>query len=412
MRLGYGQTGNQGVPQVTAPGWATWPVYGNTGQAASMSVIGVTSLTWETTNSYDAGLDFGLFKNRINGSIGYYRQEVEGLLFQVPIPYSAGLPFGAHKIWSNIGKMKNDGLEFNINASVVDKGEFKWVTSLNISTNANKLLSINENMDSKGQGILSGMTWNKKGSKLSTFFIAEYAGIDKEKGIPMIYEIDRDRYLKTNETVKTGNLIPATSANVNNHKILQEDKTGLPTYFGGFTNAFSWKGFELSAMLTFQGGNYIYDQAEQTAINMGKGGTNLRKDLIGNTWTKAGDNAKYPQIMWDYAYQYGNDGLPVTSKVAYSPATTQFLYKGDFIRLRTIQLSYTFPTSMGQKAGIKNLRIFVSGNNLLTITGFKGWDPEFSNVSSSSEARNLQQGVAGNSVPSLRVWNAGFNITF
>ena len=412
LRLSYGQTGNQGVPQVTSPGWATWPVYGNTGQAASMSTIGVTSLTWETTNSYDAGLDFGLFKNRISGSVGYYRQEVDGLLFQVPIPYSSGLPFGAHKIWSNIGKMRNDGLEFNITASVINKGEFKWVTSLNISSNANKLLSINENMDSKGQGILSGMTWNKKGNKLSSFFMAEYAGVDKEKGIPMIYEIDRDRYLKTNETVKTGNLIPATTANVNNHKILQEDKTGLPTYFGGFTNAFSWKGFELSAMLTFQGGNYIYDQAEQTSINMGKGGTNLRKDLIGNTWTKAGDNAKYPQIMWDYSYQYGNDGLPVTSKVAYSPVTTQFLYKGDFIRLRTIQLSYTIPTIIIQKAGIKNLRVFVSGNNLLTITGFKGWDPEFSNVSSSSEARNLQQGVAGNSVPSLKVWNAGFNITF
>ena len=412
LRLSYGQTGNQGVPQVTAPGWATWPVYGNTGQAASMSTIGVTSLTWETTNSYDAGLDFGLFKNRINGSVGYYRQEVDGLLFQVPIPYSSGLPFGAHKIWSNIGKMRNDGLEFNITASVIDKGEFKWVTSLNISSNANKLLSINENMDSKGQGILSGMTWNKKGSKLSSFFMAEYAGIDNEKGIPMIYEIDRARYLKTNETVKTGNLIPATTANVNNHKILQEDKTGLPTYFGGFTNAFSWKGFELSAMLTFQGGNYIYDQAEQSSINMGKGGTNLRKDLIGNTWTKAGDNAKYPQIMWDYSYQYGNDGLPVTSKVAYSPVTTQFLYKGDFIRLRTIQLSYTVTTIIIQKTGIKNLRVFVSGNNLLTITGFKGWDPEFSNVSSSSEARNLQQGVAGNSVPSLKIWNAGFNITF
>ena len=412
LRLSYGQTGNQGVPQVTSPGWATWPVYGNTGQAASMSTIGVTSLTWETTNSYDAGLDFGLFKNRINGSVGYYRQEVDGLLFQVPIPYSSGLPFGAHKIWSNIGKMRNDGLEFNITASVIDKGEFKWVTSLNISSNANKLISINENMDSKGQGIISGKTWNKKGSKLSSFFMAEYAGIDKEKGIPMIYEIDRDRYLKTNETVKTGNLIPATTANVNNHKILQEDKTGLPTYFGGFTNAFSWKGFELSAMLTFQGGNYIYDEAEQSSINMGKGGTNLRKDLIGNTWTKAGDNAKYPQIMWDYSYQYGNDGLPVTSKVAYSPVTTQFLYKGDFIRLRTIQLSYTIPTIIIQKAGIKNLRVFVSGNNLLTITGFKGWDPEFSNVSSSSEARNLQQGVAGNSVPSLKVWNAGFNITF
>lgn len=412
LRLSFGQTGNQGVPQVTAPGWATWPVYGNTGNAASMSTIGVTDLTWETTNSYDAGIDFGLFDNRISGSAGYYRQDIKGLLFQVPIPFSAGLPFGGHRIWSNIGDMRNEGIELNISGSIIEKGDFRWSAAFNISTNSNKLVSINDAMDSKGQGIISGMTWNKKGKKLSSFFIAEYAGIDKEKGIPMIYEIDRDRYLKTNETVKTGNIIPATTANVNNHRILQEDKTGLPTYFGGLTNTFSWKGLELMAMLSFQGGNYIYDQAQETGINMGKGGVNLRQDLIGNTWTKPGDDAKYPQLMWDYAYQYDNTGAPVTSKVAYSPRTTQFLYKGDFIRLRTLQVSYNLPKSLIQKLSLQNVRIFVAGNNLYTLTGYKGWDPEFANVSASSEARNLQQGVAGNFIPQLKSWNFGVNLSF
>lgn len=242
--------------------------------------------------------------------------------------------------------------------------------------------------------------------------MAEYAGIDKEKGIPMIYEIDRDRYLKTNETVKTGNLIPATSANVNNHKILHEDKTGLPKFFGGFTNTFTYKGLELMAMISFQGGNFIYDQAQETGINMAKGGVILRQDLIGNTWTKPGDDARYPQLMWDYAYQYDNTGAPVTSKVAYSPRTTQFLYKGDFARLRTLQLSYNLPQNLVQKAWVKNMRVFVSGNNLLTLTGYKGWDPEFANVSTSSEARNLQQGVAGNYIPQLKTWNFGVNVSF
>ena len=412
LRVSFGQTGNQGVPQVTAPGWATWPVYGNTGNAANMSTIGVTNLTWETTNSYDAGIDFGLFKNRISGSVGYYRQDIKGLLFQVPIPYSSGLPFGGHKIWSNIGDMRNQGIELSINAVVIDKKDFKWTSSINVSTNKNELVSINEAMDAKGQGIISGLTWNKKGKKLSSFFLAEYAGIDPQKGIPMIYEIDRDRYLKTNETVKTGKTIPATSANVNNHKILHEDKTGLPKFFGGFTNTFSWKGLELMAMLSFQGGNYIYDQSEANGINMGKGGINLRKELIGNTWTKPGDNAKYPQLMWDYAYQYDNTGAPVTSKIAYSAQTTQFLYKGDFMRLRTLQLSYNLPQKIIAKAWIKNMRVFVSGNNVLTLTTYKGWDPEFANVSTSSEARNLQQGVAANYIPQLKTWNFGVNVSF
>jgi len=412
LRLSFGQTGNQGVPQVTAPGWATWTVYGNTANAANMSVIGVTDLTWETTDSYDAGLDFALFDSRLSGSLGYYRQDIKGLLFQVPIPYSSGLPFGGHKIWSNIGDMRNQGVELSLNATIIDSKDFKWISSINISTNDNELVSINEAMDTKGQGIISGLTWNKKGKKLSSFFMAEYAGIDKDKGIPMIYEIDRDRYLKTNETVKTGNLIPATSANVNNHKILQEDKTGLPKFFGGFTNTFTYKGLELMAMLSFQGGNYIYDQAQEAGINMAKGGVTLREDLIGNTWTKSGDNAKYPQLMWDYAYQYDNIGAPVSSKIAYSPRTTQFLYKGDFVRLRTVQLSYNLPQNLIQKAWVKNMRVFVSGNNLLTLTGYKGWDPEFANVSTSSEARNLQQGVAGNYIPQLKTWNFGVNVSF
>ena len=412
LRLSFGQTGNQGVPQVTAPGWATWPVYGNTANAASMSTIGVTDLTWETTNSYDAGIDFGLFNNRISGSAGYYRQDINGLLFQVPIPYSSGLPFGGNKIWSNIGDMRNQGIELSINAVVINKSNFKWTSSFNISSNSNMLVSINNAIDSKGQGIISGMTWNKKGKKLSSFFLAEYAGIDKQKGIPMIYEIDRDRYLKTGETVKTGNIIPATSANVNNHKILQDDKTGLPAFFGGFSNTFSWKGLELMAVLSFQGGNYIYDQAQETGINMGQGKVNLRKDLIGNTWTKPGDDAKYPQLMWGYAYQYDNTGAPVSSKIAYSTTTTQFLSKGDFIRLRTLQLSYNLPQDIIKKVWIKNMRVFVAGNNLLTLTGFKGWDPEFANVSSSSDARNLQQGVAGNFVPQLKTWIFGVNVSF
>jgi hypothetical protein len=412
LRLSAGQTGNQGVPQVTNPGYATWPVYGNTVNSANVSTIGVSGLTWETTNAYDAGFDFGLFKNRFSGSIGFYRQDIQGLLFQVPIPYSSGLPFGGHTVWSNIGDMRNQGLEFNINASIIDKPDFQWSASFNITTNSNKLIAINEAMDSKGQGILSGLTWNKKNARIGAFYLAEYAGVDPDKGIPMIYEIDRDSYLKTNQTEKTGKIIPATLANVNNNRILQAEKTGLPTFFGGFTNTISYKGFDLLAVLTFQGGNYIYDQAEANTINMGKGGNVLRKELIGNTWTKPGDNTRFPQLAWDYSYQYDNAGNPVTNKISYSPQTDQFLYKGDYMRLRTLQLSYSLPAKLLSTAGIKNIRLFVSGNNLLTFTQFKGWDPEFANVSNQSAVRNLQQGVAGNYIPQLKTLSVGGNITF
>jgi TonB-linked SusC/RagA family outer membrane protein len=411
LRLSAGQTGNQGVPQVTNPGYATWPVYGNTVNAANVSTIGVTDLTWETTNAYDAGLDFGLLQNRISGSIGYYRQDIKGLLFQVPIPFSSGLPFGGHTIWSNVGNMSAQGMEFNVNVNLVERKDFTWAAAFNFTTNSNELVGINRSMDEKGQGIISGLTWNKKGGRVGAFFLAEYAGVDPAKGIPMIYEIDRARYLSSNQTVKTGNLIPATAANVNNHKVLL-DKSGLPTYFGGFSNTIGYKGFEILAMLTFQGGNYIYNQAEEAGINMGKGGINLRRELIGNTWTKPGDNAKFPQLQWDYSYQYDNAGQPVNSKIAYGTRTDQFLYKGDFMRLRTLQLAYSLNRSITDKMRVKGIRLYVSANNLFTITGYKGWDPEFANVSNQSAVRNLQQGVAGNFIPQLKTFTVGGNITF
>ncbi len=233
----------------------------------------------------------------------------------------------------------------------------------------------------------SGLTRNISGKRLSTYFVSEYAGVDPQTGIPLIYEIDRDYFNQTGQTRKTGNVIPASRANMQNHRIMQDDKTGLPTFFGGFTNTFSFKGLELLALFTFQGGNYLYDNAEVGNLYVGQGGGTLRRELIGNTWQQPGDVTKYPRLMWNNAYNINNDGNPVfnangtpNNNTSYFPGGNQpldrFLYKGDFIRLRTVQLAYNVPRRAGQSpqtarpAGVR-----VSGNNLLTFTSFRGWDP-------------------------------------
>ena len=114
-------------------------------------------------------------------------------------------------------------------------------------------------------------------------YLAEFAGVDPTTGYDMIYEIDRDRFLETGETVETGRIITATNQNVSDHRIVQEDKTSLPTFFDGFNNTFTYKGISLSAQITFQGGNYLFDQVEQDQTS--PGGATTRESYLGNYWT-------------------------------------------------------------------------------------------------------------------------------
>ncbi|MCC5929030.1 MAG: TonB-dependent receptor [Cyclobacteriaceae bacterium] len=424
IRGSFGQTGNQNVPtDVTFIGTIDWPRYGNAAGSQVLRDVAVTDLTWETTNAYDLGIDFEMFESRISGSVGYYRQDVIDLLFLVPIPPSVGLLFGGNSIWGNIADMRNDGFEFNINTVNVSKGNFRWSTNFNFTTNRNQLVSINEELDSRGQGVVSGLTRNISGKPLSTFFVAEYAGIDPQSGLPYIYEIDRNLFNATGQTVKTGNVIPASSANIQNHRILQ-DKTGLPTFFGGLTNTFNYKGFELTALLTFQGGNWIYDNPLVARTQVGLGNGNLYTDLIDNVWTQPGDVTRFPRLMWNNRFHLNNEGLPQYnadgsfnynqnySVGGANQAMDRYLFKGDFMRLRTVQLAYNLQQPLLNRLGLKGMRVFVSGNNLLTFTAYPGWDPEILTFGGGAQARNLQQGSATEFVPQMRTWLGGVSITF
>jgi TonB-dependent starch-binding outer membrane protein SusC len=423
LRGSFGQTGNQNVPMdVTFIGTLDWPRYGNAAGTQVLRDVAVTDLTWETTNAYDLGIDFQMVDSRISGSIGYYRQDVVDLLFNVPVAPSAGLMFGGNSIWGNVATMRNEGFEFDINTINISKGNFTWSTNFNFTTNRNQLLNINEELDARGQGVAAGLTRNISGKPLSTFFVAEYAGIDPQTGIPYIHEIDRVLFNTTGETVKTGNVIPATSANIQNHRILQ-DKTGLPTFFGGLTNTFNYKGFELTALLTFQGGNWIYDNPTVGRTQVGLGNGNLYTDLIGNTWTEPGEVTRFPKLMWNNRFHINNDGLPQYNANGSfnnnqnfgiggtNQAMDRNLFRGDFMRLRTLQVAYTLQQPMLNRLGLKGMRVFVSGNNILTVTAFPGWDPEILNLGN-AQARNLQQGSASAILPQMKTWMGGISITF
>jgi TonB-dependent starch-binding outer membrane protein SusC len=420
IRGSFGQTGNQNIPpNITETQFAGWGRYGTrdlgVGAGDLLTNIGAQGITWETTDSYDAGIDFEMFNNRVTGSVGYFVQDAKDLLLATPIPESAGM-FTGHNIWTNIGDMRNQGLEFNISTVNIDRGGFRWSTSFNITTNRNKIMRLTPVLDQNPLGIPSGATVTRTGGRLGAYFIADYAGIHPTEGYEQIHEIDRDLFLRTGQTVRTGNLIPASNANLINHRFVHEDKTGLPTYFGGFSNTFSLAGFDLNVLFTFQGGNYIYDDAERINRYVGIGTTVLRSDLVGNTWTSENRDAQYPILMWNHRLNISRaDGTTYTERFdggGTARGLSRYLYKGDFIRLRNLQLGYTVPADLTNRVHLQGLRVFVAANNIWTITRYPGWDPELTLLSDNPQARNLTQGFAGNQIPQVKSYSAGISLSF
>ena len=302
LRGSYGETGNQNIPsEVTKNSYSIKSKqYYNNMQNMFLWNIANKAAKWEKNKSIDLGLDYALFNNKVNGSIAYYRRTTSDMLMRVQLPASAGITNSGgnadnNSMWANVGSMYNQGFEFDINVTLVKK-DFEWNMNYNLTTNMNKVTALDASVDAKGTGIINTRPGaiTKKDLALGTYFMAEWAGVDPEKGIGMIYEIDLDRYNKTGETVKTGRLIPATQSNVNKHRIIQEGKTALPKVYMGWTNNFKYKAFDLSFMFYLSLGSYTFNYHRYTKSFVGDGRNNVTADIYENSWKKPGDIAEYP----------------------------------------------------------------------------------------------------------------------
>jgi TonB-dependent starch-binding outer membrane protein SusC len=417
LRGSFGQTGNENIPSnktVTTYSISTGNRYGTQDLISAgtrVTNIGVPSLTWETTNNIDLGFDYGFANNRISGSVAWYYQNVTDMLLASNLPPSAGVAGG--QIWSNIGDMINQGIEFNIKLVNIDKKRFNWTTDFNFSTNSNEVTRLTPELDVSGKGI-GGMTKAVTGESLWTFFMPEYAGVDPERGVNLIYEIDVDQYNATGKTVKTGRVIPATNNNLSNHRVLLKGKTSIPKWYGGFNSIFKLSNFDISVLFSYSGGDYFYDYEEQRTTDVQYGQVVLRKDLIGNTWSPENPDAKYPELRWQGSYPWDwdpeaptEDPLAPKGKGDWVERSgnykneqynfSKYLYKADYIRLKNVQAGYSFHDNLTSKIGISQLRIYVSGTNLWTWTPqYKGWDPE-------------TQGV---NLPPLKYLTVGATVTF
>jgi len=427
LRGSYGKTGNSDLSgNPTVDYFSTWKRYGEVPVGYYLANLGSQQLTWETTNSVDVGFDYGFFDNRINGSFAYYNQDISRMILNARTPHSAGIS----SVAANIGDLRNAGVEFSLSSVNIDRGDFLWRTNFNISFNTNEILELTPTIAENNSGMRVGKTNSRIGQKIGTYFIAKSAGINEETGYEMIYAVDNDKFLTNDEgdyvnqngnvveeenRVKnphylqtfTDSIIPATEANVSNNRALLEGKTGMPTYYGGITNSFRYKGFTLSATFNFQGGNYIYDnvmEARTTVTGVG----NISKQIEGNYWTPDNTDAKYPKLSWNNQYEVEGDVRK------FSNETSNYLYKADFIRLGTVRLSYQLPENLLSRLNMKGAKIFVAGHNLWTYAPYyPGLDPEVTSFSGSEQNRNLQPGIVGGTLlPKMKRLNVGVNLSF
>ena len=390
IRGSYGETGNQnvrgGLDKTNYDG--TYMMYGGQtimGVNGTLPInVPVGNLTWETTNSTDVGIDFGFFNNKINGSVAWYEKFVSGMLLEGPVPYSAGIggsPYNesTNSIWGNIGDMTNSGLEFDIHSVNITRNSFKWSTSFNISFNENEIKKLTPEADQTGKGLITEMTVSRKGYRRNEWYMAKYAGVDSQTGIPMIQVVDQDHYVKTGETLAKKDdsgadlLTYATKSNIRANRFYHEGQSADPTYYGGLSNTFELAGFDFSFLFSFSGGNYIYDYDEQMATIPGQY-KNFRSDIVDNSWRKPGDIAKYPQLRYGNTYIIdGKENADFGDEWVYYDRT---LYKGDYIKLKNVQLGYNFPKRILEGLHLSSLRLYGSATNLWTKTDYPGFDPE------------------------------------
>lgn len=384
LRVGYGVSGNSlGFDAYTA-----LPTYGVTGWFQYTDASGVTSnmhtlgannnsnpdLKWERTGMFNVGLDFGFFKNRLNGTIEYYDKRTSDLIYYYPVSTNR-YPFGT--MTANVGDISNKGIEVTINAVPVETKDFSWDMTLNLSHNknivkklSNQTYSVNY-IPQADAGIAgnSGVSLQRimEGCPIGQFYTYEWAGYD-EHGVSQFYVHDPATGERTGETTTSP-------------KETDQTKTGSaqPKLTYGWNNTLNWKKWSLN--LFFQGtvGNKIFNalRAQYNSVNLISQGKNVLKEAL--TEQKYGDvNSQYP--------------------------SNRYLENGSYLRLATLTLSY----NLGQIGDwVSNLSLYATCNNLFTITGYKGTDPEV-------ELGGLTPGieVRDNYYPHTRTFLLGMKLNF
>ena len=343
LRASYGVNGNDNIDDYQQYGTYSTSVYnGLTGLRPSTPAN--PDLSWEKNYAWNIGLDFRFLK-RFSGSIDVYSRKTEDMLLDKAQSSTSG--FNTATV--NVGSMRNTGVEFQFDADIIDKNDWKWTAGFNIAHNKTKILELagDEMMtyyteDGDAESRLKHIV----GESMLTFWLKDYAGVNPVNGEALW----RD---------KNGEL-------TNDYNAAAEVKSGSPepTYTGGVNTTVSWKGLQLSIIGEFKGGNkvmiienrYLTSDGNQMSMNQQKHALDY--------WKKPGDTGVNPKPIAGNATN------------SYSFSSNRFIEKGDYFRIKDITLSYQLPNTLLNKVGLKSTRIYASGLNVYTFHDVNFWDPE------------------------------------
>lgn len=396
LRLTYGLTGNQSV----AP-YSTYTSYGSSSRGpiennarvtgVEPSQLGSNELKWETTIQKNMGIDLGLYNDRIFLSADFYIKKSKDLLLAAPLSAYSGF----YSVVRNVGDMQVKGMEFNLNTINFD-GKFGWSTNFNIAFNKSKVLSLNEGQESfhiGSMGRYGGVYIVEVGKPLGSIFGYVYDGIvnnQEELAVtPTHNSIGIKQGTRKYMDVSGPKGKPDGIVDANDRTVIGN---GNPDFFGGFTNNFSYGLFQLSFLFTYSYGNDI--------INANKGYFFAATPYQGgplsmvNRWTPM--NPQINKQSWSGGY-----------RAEYNNVTSYLVEDGSYLRLKNIQLAYSFNENLLKNLPIESLRVYVAAQNLLTLTHYTGYDPEVNYLNSL-----ITPGADVGAYPRSKMYTVGMNIAF
>lgn len=394
LKASWGIVGNTNIDEYAAKSFYSSSYYGNNGSYVIGQIGDSENLKWESSEKWNIGFSTDLF-NKVNVSLEYYTTNSSDLILAVPVAPSKGVP--GNSIISNAGKMSNRGIELGINALLISTKDFSWSTAFNLTTNRNRVEKLSDGVQEIiSTGLSETTNITVPGKSIGQLYLYPTGGIDEKTGRRIFYGEDGTKVLL--EFEKEGKFFTEDGQPYAESKIKRVIAGNtLPTFYGGWSNNFTYKNFDLSLLFQFSGGNKIYNGTKATMSDVRW--WNNSKDVWDNYWTPERTNAKYAKPIWGDNYSNGS-ALPITDWVE----------NGDYIRLKNISLGYTFgKLSFLQKAGISKLRVYAQAQNLFVITGYEGLDPE---VLSNTNSANLNGGTDHNTAPQARTFTFGINVTF
>lgn len=370
LKASYGAQGNDNLGTYYASS-GLYTIVSQAGENALVSDrLATPGLKWETNLNFNVGIDFSLFNNRFSGSFDFFQRRSKDLLYSRPLATSLGYT----SVDENIGALKNTGFEIDLKGMLIHTRDFSWRLGVNLTHYKNVVTDL----PLKDMPI-TGVTRLKVGRSVYDFYLREWAGVNPENGDPLWYKDIKDAQDNVIGRTTTNDYAKADYYYVN--------KSSLPKVYGGFNTAFTYKGFELSAIFAYSIGGYIVDRDVTMLWSNGSSTGRAWSTEMLKRWTPENRYTDVPALK--------------TVSNNWNANSTRNLFNNSYLRMKNITLSYNFPQPMIKKISLSSLQLFVKADNLLTISGNQGLDPE--------------QGITGLTYyryPAMRSISGGVNVSF